>query len=239
MTLSRSKLDSIPLARDGVFIYSPDDSQGGSLPRRDKSRYAIAREPYEERFPDSRMHHLHPTTRNGEDSEFNLFPWNEKAHTAWHQLFSIMTVREVWSVLSDAHIQIFEASGDFVLREWCLPYRYFVKKEIQRDIQTPHSVRELQEAWLICFGDDDLRSAQRVIRYMMLFMVFGRYADRSDDLYRTTAVLQRLVRDAAEHSDRAWAFRQCFGRMPGRIGPRRIRRMVRRLRQYARGLVTH
>lgn len=188
--------------------------------------------------PDAKMHHLTPTSRHGEDSEFNLFPWNEKAHAAWHRMFTIMTIREVWHVLADAHMLIFQSGGDSLIREWCLPYRYQAKKAVETDILTPQSITELRECWVTCFGGPDFRKAQRFVRYMMLYMVFGRYADHSSTIYESRMLLA-FIKEVATDSDRSWAFRQCFGRMPHRALARTTKKIIRRVRGYARAIPIH
>jgi hypothetical protein len=200
---------------------------------RDKSRYALAREPYKKLYPQARMHHMRPTSRQGLDVEYNLFPWNERSHAAWHLLFSVMTVREVWPILPDAHMLIFQSESELLIREWCLPYRYEGKRSEQKDMQTPQKITRLQEAWFVCFGSTDLRSALRLVRYMMLYMVFGRHADRSLRVYHDTS-LRALLADVNDEPDRSWAFRQCFGRVYGHGSTRSIKKIIRRVRANAR-----
>jgi hypothetical protein len=206
--------------------------------RRDKSQYALAREPYKQLHPQAKMHHLVPTSRDGCDSEFNLFPWNEKSHIAWHRLFCIMSVREVWPVLADVHMLVFQSEADKLVREWCLPYRYHGKKAEQRDMCTPQTIGELRDAWVACFGGTDLKSAQRLVRYMMLYMVLGRHADHSVLVYETSA-LQAILGDVEGSPERFWAFRQCFGRMPRRVGLRPLKKTIRRVRAFARSIPIH
>lgn len=206
--------------------------------RRDKSRYALAREPYRLLHPHAKMHHLRPSSRRGEDTEFNLFPWNEKAHAAWHDLFSIMTIREVWPVLADVHLLVSQSTAEGMVREWCTPYRYHGKKSEQKDMATPRSVETLRSAWTTCFGGDDLRSAQRLVRYMMLYMVLGRYADHTSTVYNNSVLLSTL-RDVSEDADRAWAFRQCFGRLPGRGSLRSLKKIIRCVRARVRTIPIH
>ena len=203
--------------------------------RRDKSRYALAREPYKRLHPQAKMHHMHPTSRGGPDTEHNLFPWNERAHAAWHLLFCIMTVREVAPVLPDVHMLIFQTDKEELVREWALPYRYHGKKSEQKDMATPQKTEKLQEAWLACFGSTDLRPALRLVRYMTLYMVLGRHADHTPAVYEDHALTTMLIGVGAD-SDRAWAFRQCFGRTPTRITLRSVKKIIRRVRTHARAI---
>lgn len=195
--------------------------------------YAMAREPYRQKYPRAKMHHLIPTIRNGPDSEFNLFPWNEKSHAAWHMLFSVMTIREVWPILEDAHMLIFQSDEDEVVRDWCLPHRYHVTRDIQNDIAKAKSVAQLRDAWCVCFGSADLIQAFRLVRYMMLFMVFGRHADDSGEVY-VNPQLRCMLRCLDGDAERSWAFRVCFGVMSERAPLRRVKRVIRRVRSFAR-----
>jgi len=206
--------------------------------KRDKSQYAIAREPYKLLHPQARMHHMKPSSRQGPDTEHNLFPWNERAHTAWHLLFSVMSVREVWPILSDVHILLSQTDADAMVREWCLPYRYHGKKSEQKDILTPQSTEKLREAWVTCFGGPDLRHAQRLVRYMMLHMVLGRHAGHSASVYENRTLMTALQGIEGE-SDRAWAFRQCFGRLPQRATMRSLKKIIRRIRTHVRSIPIH
>ena len=205
---------------------------------RDKSRYALAREPYREYHPHAKMHHMVPTSRRGEDSEHNLFPWSEASHVAWHDLFSIMTLREVWPVLSDVHLLLFQTDEDDMVREWCLPYRYHGRKSDQKDMATVKPVAKLREAWVRCFGSCDYRPAQRLLRYMMLHMVLGRFADHTPLVYENRTLIP-LVRAASHDPERAWAFRQCFGRIPNRSTLRSVKKIIRRVRAHARTIPIH
>lgn len=194
--------------------------------------YAMARGLYRLKYPQAKMHHMVPTTRNGPDSEFNLFPWNEKSHAAWHVIFSVMTIREVWNILGDAHLLIFQSDEDEIVREWCLPYQCHIKEDIRNDIMKAKPVALLRDAWFVCFGSADLIHARRLVRYMMLFAVFGRHADKSSDVY-DDASLRRMLQDLDGESERLWAFRSCFNLMPSCASLKRVRRIIRRVRSRA------
>jgi hypothetical protein len=214
-------------------VWSHRSFNNGGDVKRDKSRYAQAREPYRQLHPQAKMHHMVPSSRRREDSEFNLFPWNEKSHAAWHLLFTIMTTREVWQVLPDVHMLVFQTTEPEMVREWCLPYRYTGKKSEQKDILTPQGTEKLQQAWAVCFGGTDLRAAQRLLRYMMLYMVLGRYADHTPAVYENR-VLTGLLQSIEGDLDRAWAFRQCFGRIHNRATVRSVKKIIRSVRARSR-----
>lgn len=49
------------------------------------------------------LDHLRPSSRNGSDDEYNIFPFEGKRHAAWHTLFWNMTIFEVWEKLDFIH----------------------------------------------------------------------------------------------------------------------------------------
>lgn len=204
---------------------------------RDKTRYACAREQYKKLYPNANIHHMMPVARGGSDTEFNLFPWNEKSHSAWNRLFCIMTIREVWSALVDAHVLIFQTDQKFLVREWCLPYRYCCKKPEQHAMALPQQVEKLREAWADCFGSADPRSAKYLLRYMMLHMVFGHHV-YSSDVYATQKLCAMLAK-VAEDPERAWAFRQCFGHIPHQVNIRSVKKIIRRVLSHAKTIPIH
>lgn len=189
-------------------------------------------------FPNARMHHLVPTSRNGADSEFNLFPWNEAAHAAWHRLFCIMTVREVWPLLADVHLQLFENTASHVVRDWCIHPLAHCKASEHIDVHTPQDIEILRACWVMCFGDTSLKNAQRLVRYMMLFMVFGRHADGSAHVYQAV-FLVKISHEVGHDTDRAWAFRQLFRVIPSRAYPRLLRGTIRNIRKSVTSIPIH
>ena len=180
------------------------------------SPYAVAREPYKSVLPAAFMHHMMPRERGGPEVEHNLFPWNIAAHRAWHQLFEVMTVREVWQCLDEVYERLLSASGDTIVRTWCLSEYYHGKPSKKNNVLAPKKVVDLLQSWQTCFGATNLQSARSLLRYMMLFMIFGRYAL---PMYELPAgdVLERLVASVSDDEDRAWAFRTCFDGEPGEV----------------------
>lgn len=200
--------------------------------------YAVAREPYKQMYPQARMHHLFPRSRNGPDREFNLFPWNEASHDAWHFLFPHMTIREVWPLLPDIHLLVFGPGEDLMMREWCLPLRYHLELSEQRGMVKPRSRAELQVAWTRCFGSSSLIAGQRFLRYMMLFMIFGRHADDSVVVFKS-ARLRAMLQSLQGEPERQWAFRTCFKCLPHVAQLRLIKRAIRSIRNRVRALPIH
>jgi hypothetical protein len=187
------------------------------------------------RFPGAKRHHLHPKTRNGPDTEFNLFPWNERSHTFWHKLFDVMSIREVWGVLDDAWLLIFNSGDDMIVPDW----RAVLAKPGQLGgPMKPVRATRLRLWWKGCFGSTDLVQARRLLRYMMLFMVFGRYADRSREVFANGS-LRQMLHGLPSSGDRGWAFRTCFRRLPRDLTLRTIKKIIRSVRGHARTIPIH
>lgn len=181
--------------------------------RRTSSLYSRAREPYKVAHPNARMHHMVPVSRDGADTEYNLFPWNEAAHTAWHRLFGALTVREVFHDVDAIHHTLHSFDGDRIVRTWCLTRYYHGRPSKKQDVLTPQPVIELLRCWRACFGSSDLRSARNVLRYMMLYMIFGRYADHFAAEILPEAVCASLI-ELRDDPERLWAFHECFETLP-------------------------
>lgn len=195
---------------------------------KDSSVYSVERAKYKQQFPRSRMHHMHPTSRHGSDSEFNLFPWNEKSHSCWHWLFFDLTLREASQLLREAHTRIWDSSAETLSAEWMQRYLYQFKKAVQKDILHEHRIEHWQQWWLEAFGGDSLESALYIVRSMMLCMVFGHHAFTREVF--DTRRLRELLKEIPADGDRAWAFRMCFGKCPSRRSYGCIKKKIRRIR---------
>jgi len=173
------------------------------------SEYALARESYKELFPNVQTHHMVPRSRGGSDTECNLFPWNEGAHSAWHRLFAVMTVQEVWVQLRSIHRCLFETDEGVIVRMWCLSEFYHRRFSKKQDVLTPQSVAELRRCWISCFGGTRFHHAEEFLRLMMLVMAFGRFAFKHL-LLSVPSLYQQLLEDIKQSEHRLWAFRECL-----------------------------
>ena len=107
------------------------------------------------------MHHLVPSTREGETSEFNLFPYRIKSHRAYHALFLNMTIWEVWEAFEEIYNEIFNTDEERINRHWldvCPPNQEGLLVQINR----VYGVEFLQEKWITAFGGEDIKQAQKL-----------------------------------------------------------------------------
>jgi hypothetical protein len=161
--------------------------------RRSSTFYIEEREKYKALFAKVKTHHMHPHERGGDDSEFNLYPWTERSHVAWHALFANLTLREVWPLLPVAWEFLWGSAARTLS---------MLKCPFGRDI------KRWQDEWRRAFGGPALDDAEDVHYAMMLAMAFGHRAFTSD--MQDNTVLRELIADIPK-GDRSWAFETCFG----------------------------
>ena len=155
------------------------------------------------------MHHLVPSTRNGETNEFNLFPYRIKSHRAYHALFLNMTIWEVWESLEEIYEEIFNTAEERINRQWL---RVCPIKQEGLEVQTRrvYRVEFLQEKWIAAFGGEDIKQAQRFLGFMMLFIIFGSHMANTDYLFNN-GNLTEFFEEYPASEDRLKAFNICFG----------------------------
>jgi hypothetical protein len=179
--------------------------------RRSSPVYKAERKKYKQLFAEVKVHHMHPHERKGDDTEFNLFPWNQISHDAWHTLFSNLTVQEVWSILDNAWEIVWNTNQKGCKPVWRGEYRFFFKnRSEQAEFSRIRTIGVWQELWCNAFGGSSLEQAKYLMRAMMLTMVFGHRAFTSD--MEDPRALRFLVSMIPAGSSRAWAFKVCFGK---------------------------
>lgn len=178
------------------------------------------------------LDHLKPKSRNGPGTdEFNIFPFEQSRHQDWHILFLNMTLFEVWEWLRDAHSLIFYSWQDKICPVWlsvCSLERGSFKKktafeEKKKDLLvTLFDVDFLQKKWVNCFGDNDIETAVKFLKYKMLFMIFGtKMIDRKFLLVDDNFI--KMIQESANYPLRARAVINCFGsEMPSLLKARAI-----------------
>lgn len=172
---------------------------------------------YRENFPGLRTHHLIPRSRGGPTNYYALFPWAEKNHDAWHQLFLNMTIQEVWERLDEIYSTIYSGS-EMIMLFWievcdlCKASQKRMAKFEEQKMQKlarPVSAVKLQGLWGDCFNSEKLSDARTLILYMAMFMVFG---NKMADLYsigqKDTESLLTLISDMPDY--RHWAVGVCL-----------------------------
>ena len=162
------------------------------------------------RFGNFNLHHLIPSSRGGETNEFNLFPYKIKSHRAYHALFLNMTFWEVLEALDRIYEEIFHTDKEGINRNWlsvCL-----LKKDRGLDVQIDnvYGVEYLQEKWIIAFGGQDVKQAQRLLEHMTLFIIFGSHMADMDYLF-DNGNLTEFFEEYPANEDRLKAFNVCFG----------------------------
>lgn len=186
-------------------------------PDKDKPKISKLRTFYREHFPGLRTHHLIPRSRGGSTSYFVLFPWTEKSHDAWHQLFFNMTIQEVWDRLDEIHAAIYSESEKVVpfWIETCTLFRAgFRRMKIFEEQKTsilssPVSTVKMQGLWRTCFKSEKLVEARTLILYMAMFMIFGSRMADFDSIIETDT--QALLSKVPEMKDyRRWAMSICL-----------------------------
>lgn len=177
------------------------------------------RKTYAQKFSDRNLHHLIPRSRGGDSTQFNLYPYNKSAHSAYHDIFSNMRIDEIWDGLSDTHHTVFESGCEYIRTPWlkvCLievgtekEKKRFEERRIER-LQKVVSAELIQERWLRAFGSDSINTARKKLKEMMLYMVFGMNVLKTDILYNSDNLQKFLERSPCD-AERCWAFRVCFG----------------------------
>ena len=174
---------------------------------------------YGSRFHRANLHHLVPRTRNGRATEYNLFPYSIRKHSAYHDIFFNLRIDEVWNVLNQVHCDIFESGEDYIVPWWIEKCEreagtsdQVVKfnKNKRDKLNTPISVVWLQCKWVKAFGSEDLKTSKEFLRLMMLFMVFGAELLNKNTLF-DNGNLADFLESSPCTENRLWAFEKCFG----------------------------
>ena len=162
-----------------------------------------------QRFGNFNMHHMVPSTRRGETNEFNLFPYRLKHHRAYHTLFLNMTIWEVWEVFEEVHGKIFNTDKERINRQWLgvCPAR---QEGLKAQIGKVYGIEFLQDKWISAFGGEYIKQAQKFLKYMMLFMVFGSRMADTESLF-DNGNLAKFFEKYPAGEDRLRAFNICFG----------------------------
>ncbi len=166
---------------------------------------------YGDKFRNSNLHHTKPRSRGGETSEFNLFPYLLKSHRAYHILFLNMTIWEVWEALYEIYEAIFNTDQERINRHW-LRVCPANQEGIEIQLRKAYGVEYLQEKWIVAFGGEDIKQAQKLLKLMMLFIIFGSYMADTDYLFDNGNLMEFFEEYPADaNKDRLKAFNICFG----------------------------
>jgi hypothetical protein len=162
-----------------------------------------------------------PKSRKGDYSEFNIFPYNERAHSDYHFIFWNLRIDEVWEKLEEMHESIYNSEDDSITPWWLercsldKPSRpgqvMLFENDKQKRLQRRIPVASLQRNWRGAFDGDDIVTAREFMKVMLLFIIFGvKIADRKI-LFNNGHLIDFF--EASPCNDlRLWAFNNCFGK---------------------------
>jgi len=165
---------------------------------------------YGKKFRQFNLHHMIPSSCGGLTNEFNLFPYKTKSHSAYNYLFLNMSIWQVWERTQEIHRAIFDSGDEFINRHWLEVCCIRCENEKRRQIEKRMSVIELQEQWRKAFGGESLQQARKILKFMMLFMVFGSRMANTDHLFNNGNLIEFFEKYPA-NEDRLRAFNICFG----------------------------
>lgn len=162
------------------------------------------------KFGNFNLHHMVPSTREGETNEFNLFPYGIKRHSAYHEIFLNMTIWEVYEALEDIYDKIFNSNKERINRGWLVVCKLKNEYQLKIQMEKVYGVEYLQEKWFIAFGGYDIKQAQKFIKHMMLFIIFGSRVVDTEKLFNNGHLAEFFEKYPADE-DRLRAFDICFG----------------------------
>lgn len=169
---------------------------------------------------DITIDHIIPKSREGcSQNEFNVFPFENSRHGAWHTLFWNMTIFEVWDWLEDIHILIFHSKQNKICPTWfsvCSldtgsPNKIMrFEKAKKKFLTTLILVNQFQQEWFHCFGSSDPKVAKAFLKYKMFFMIFGSKMIDNKFLLSDSNFI-KMIQESANYPSRAQAVINCFG----------------------------
>lgn len=162
------------------------------------------------RFGNFNLHHMVPRTREGETNEFNLFPYAVKRHSAYHEIFLNMTIWEVYEALEGVYDEIFNSDKERINRFWLSACKLKKENQLRVQIENVYGVGYLQGKWFVAFGGYDIKQAQKFLKRMMLFIIFGSCVADIGKLFNNGHLAGFFEKYPADE-DRLKAFNICFG----------------------------
>lgn len=121
-----------------------------------------------------------------------------------------MTIWEVWAVLEEAYVAIFNTDEEAISRPWLKACSLKDPSEKRNHIEKELRVIDLQEAWIKAFGGDSIQRARKTMKHMMLFIVFGSHMAYPENLF-DNGDLEEFFEKHPVTRDRLNAFVVCFG----------------------------
>ncbi len=121
-----------------------------------------------------------------------------------------MTIWEVNEALEDIYEEIFFTDKERVNRHWLTVCRLKNEINLKAQIEKVYKVEYLQERWVAAFGGYDIKQAQKLLKFMMLFIIFGSRMANTDYLF-DNGNLTEFFQEYPAKEDRLKAFNICFG----------------------------
>jgi len=121
-----------------------------------------------------------------------------------------MTIWEVWEALEEVHEEVFGSDEERINRHWLSVCRFKKDDGLETQIGRNYGIEYLQEKWETAFGGSDLKQARKLLKYMMLFMIFGSQMADTDYLFDNGNLSEFFEKYPADE-DRLRAFNICFG----------------------------
>lgn len=121
-----------------------------------------------------------------------------------------MTIWEIWEALEKIHGEIFNSDVEVINRHWLSVCRVNKDRGLDVQIDSNYGIEYLQEKWISAFGGYDVKQAKRVLKHMMLFIIFGSRMADTDNLFDNGNLMEFFEEYPADE-DRLRAFNICFG----------------------------
>jgi len=126
-----------------------------------------------------------------------------------------MTIWEVWEKLHEIHEAIFNTDEERINRFWLSVCKLRTEAEIKAHVDKVYSVENLQNKWFVAFEGCDIKQAEKLLEYMMLFIIFGSKMADTDYLF-DNGNLTEFFEEYPANKDRLKAFNICFGEFADR-----------------------
>ncbi len=182
---------------------------------------------YSKLYPGTDLHHPIPVSRipsphdsaEALDNRMIVFPYDVRAHPAFHALTWNLRIDQVWNDLGQIHRSIFETKDD-KMRQWWIEAcdlesgDFFKRSDFydrkSRKIKELLETKHLRNVWFRSFGSEDLSTAENLMKIMMLFMVFGPKMVDKKKLFNNGNMKDFFENNQA-NSYQLWAFETLFG----------------------------
>lgn len=116
--------------------------------------------------------------------------------------------------MNEIYRLIFGTGDEFITRSWLSVCELSSKTDLQNQIAKEYKTGDLQKHWVCAFGGQELTQARMLLKYMMLFMIFGSDMADSKQLLNNgylSGFFEKFPVEDVVENEREWAFVNCFG----------------------------